>query len=159
MKNKIILKGNDILRWIFISVSLILLIISLLNIKDLKILVIIPIIISLCVLFLIQFPKLTIDENGVVFEKKGLIRILDLKERYNFNEIDSYDYKKGDGTISLINKLLIYRNAGFGPRTKPDRMILNLKNGKIKIIQKINSKERFNEFIDKFDKRLKMYST
>lgn len=155
MNKDVILKGKNIIRWILIFIAIFLLIISLFNIDNLKIFAIFPILISLSILLLIQFPKLMIDKNVITFEKVGLIKGFNLKESFKLRDIEGFEYIKGDETSSLIYKLILSRNGGFGERTKPDQLILKFKNGKMKILQKINSKEKFNEFINKLDVRLK----
>ncbi|MCB0749874.1 MAG: hypothetical protein KDC52_00200 [Ignavibacteriae bacterium] len=159
MSNDIILKGNNFQRWIAILIALILILISLLKINEIGFLALFPAFIGLIILLLIQFPKIIICQNKILHEKTGLIKIFNVKEIYDLREIEKVQFEKGDELRSSIFIQLFYRNGGFGPRTKSDQLILSFKNGKIKILQRINSRERFKEFIGIINENLKKYST
>lgn len=155
MKKTTTLNGTNTQRWIAISIAVIFLLIGLLYFDNLKFLVLLPILFSITILLLIQFPRLTINQRELVYEKIGIVMIFSHKEVFLFDEIEQVKFVKGDGKISLMNKLLIQRNTGYGPRVRSDQMIINFRNGKKRILNRINSREKFKWFVGEINKELK----
>ncbi|MDV7188594.1 hypothetical protein R3X25_15005 [Lutibacter sp. TH_r2] len=155
MNQKIILRGNNVQRYFAGFLGLFFIFIALININDLKILSIIPILFGLIIFLLIQFPRFEISDKDFTYRKIGLIKGFNLKQIYKFDDIKNVRFEKGDGISSLMYKLFLNKRSRFGEQTDSDRMIIEFKNDKIKIFNRINSKENFKNLIDKMNRMIK----
>ena len=127
--------------------------------KEPSVLAVPPFMISLLILIFIEYPQITLDQHRITIEKKGLVKTLSLKDTYRFKDIKNVRYIAGHSLPEAFFILLFYRKGMFGPRTKADRIILDLKNGRTKIINRINSREKFIGLAQKLKEEVDTHNT
>jgi len=155
MNQEFVLRGNNSQRYLAGFIGLFLIFIAVININDLKIISAIPIIFGLIIFLLIQFPRFEISNREVSYKKVGLIKGFNLNQIYKLDDIENVRFEKGDGISSLLYKLFLNKRSRFGEQTKSDRMIIEFKNEKIKIFNRINSRENFENLIDMINRKIK----
>ncbi len=158
LKDTYTLEGSKVFKRMILVLAGLILLASLVYVTLLKVAVLIPIFVSGVFLVTIQFHRMTITRDKLIVEKTGLVKWLSMMDVYQLMEIESIQYSKGTPMSHVIVNQTILRSYGHGPRSKADKLILNLKNGEKKFINRMGRKHDFLSLCEVLDQKLSSYS-
>lgn len=153
-QNTHLIKGRRYLKFFLLFIAVGLLVCSALFYNTLQIGIILPVFIAVLILLSISFPSMTLQEEGILIERQSLFRFLCSSEIIAYKTIKSIELEKGEDTIASAKTHWFYRENGFGPRSRGDRVILFLNDGNIRIIQRMGHKEHYYTFIETLKKKI-----
>lgn len=151
-RNIYVLEGPKVLKTIILIIAFILFIASLFYTSLLKIAVLFPLFLFGLPLVTIQFHRMTITSSELIVEKYGLVRLVNMKSVFPINEMGSVEFARGTPAAHAYGYQTIFRSYGYGPRSRAEKLILHLKNGEQKFINRIGSRRDFLslcEFLEK----------
>lgn len=149
-----LIRGRKNLKYFLFALAFSLIVCSAVFYGKLQTGVVLPVFIALLIILSISFPSMNLLEKGILIERKSLFKFLCTKEVIDYCTIEKIELEKGQKTKEVIKNHWFYRAKGLGPRTTGDRVILYLKDGNIRIIQRMGSKENYYDFIEKLKSKI-----
>jgi hypothetical protein len=106
--------------------------------------VFIPIIlVALFGIFCVRFPRLTIYDERIVIEKKGLLTKFNDFDSFMYNELDTVEFSEGFTDWNYLIVLALLGSGGFGGNSKADQMIIRTKAGETTVYNRFGSRKGF----------------
>jgi len=148
-------KGKNHLRYLAIILLVAIILLSLYTIRIIGYSMLVVILASVFGLISIRFPFIYLFNDHLEICKKGLLKKYNDQEIYKYHEIKDIEYK--DGYIKWAQMIVqtIFGQGAYGGFSKPDQMILKLRDDKLKIIYRFGTKKDFKNLTNKIHKLMK----